>query len=236
MGMKLLTKSDIDKAKANQQKKDVDEGLKLARRIDNLREVAVQEEANLEKFRKTKVASLSAEITQLEAIKDSFTGEISQLKRERRALMKPLEAEWAEIHKEKASIRKRKDDLTALEGTIQLKDKAAREAVKQASDKLAKAITKEEAADRLIEKANSAALEATERLRHAQKIESDSMVIKAKFDKEIATRDMKMAEKERNLELKADNIKKDEMALKQEWKLLEDRKAMLETHIKIKKQ
>ena len=48
--MRLMKKSDITKANAQAKKREIDEGVKLAKRIDGLRETLADEEQSLEKF------------------------------------------------------------------------------------------------------------------------------------------------------------------------------------------
>lgn len=60
--MKLLAKSDIQKAKSIERQQLVNEGLKLAKRVDDLRDVVAQEEAALEKFRRERLKQIHKEI------------------------------------------------------------------------------------------------------------------------------------------------------------------------------
>ena len=49
--IKLLSKSEIDKAKNADKAKEIAEGLKISRKVDSLRELMADEEKALEKFR-----------------------------------------------------------------------------------------------------------------------------------------------------------------------------------------
>ena len=70
--MKLLKKSEINTLKAQERKAEIDQGLKLSRRVDVLRETAAQEEASLEAFRRSSIKAINEEIKQLTYVRDSL--------------------------------------------------------------------------------------------------------------------------------------------------------------------
>lgn len=230
--MRLLPKSEIDKAKAAQQQRDVDEGLKLARRIDNLREVLAQEDANLQKFRRETVAKIGAEIAKLEQKKSTLTGEISHLNRERRQLMKPLDEEWGKIHKANAQIDKRRGELSSWEIIVSNRERDTKAAVKQAGEALAKAAIRDERTAELLEDADKASKKADSALKNAKEVEAKALALKEAVEKEFAERDMNMAARERGLDMREANIATSEAELAKEWELLEDRKKMFDRQIK----
>lgn len=96
--MQLLSKQEVNTQKARAQKREYDEGMKLARRVDGLREVVAAEEASLEKFRRESVAKIHEEITHLTKEKGTLEKEVSDLKREREDLKKPLTEEWEDLN------------------------------------------------------------------------------------------------------------------------------------------
>lgn len=229
--MRLLTKQEIDKAKAAEQKREIDEGLKLARRVDNLREVAAQEDASLTQFRKKRVAEINAEITGLETKKGNLISEISQLERARKELMKPLEDQWEEIHEAQAQLVKDRDELVVRETMVTALEQGVKKTVAEAADSLARAVTREERSAGLLLDANQAEKEAKTALKSAREIEDKALSLKKDFDKELAERDMAMAAKERGLEMRESNLRDDEARLVKEWELLEDRKKTFERTI-----
>ena len=74
MPIKLLTKQEINLRKANEKRLEIEEGRKLASRVDNLRELVAQEEASLASFRAKTVANIGAEIKKLEQEKQTVLG------------------------------------------------------------------------------------------------------------------------------------------------------------------
>lgn len=63
--MKLLPKSEVDLKKAQERKGEIDEGLKLAKKIDALRQAVVEEERKLTLFRRASLETIQKEIDDL---------------------------------------------------------------------------------------------------------------------------------------------------------------------------
>lgn len=79
--MKILPlKSDVDKIKAQERKREVDEGAKWAKKIDVLREMASEEEKNLRLFHENSMVILKKDIESLIAQKNSLNSDIERLK------------------------------------------------------------------------------------------------------------------------------------------------------------
>lgn len=102
MAMRLLPKSEVNKAKALDRQREIDEGKKLATRVDTLRELAAQEDENLGKFRDKMVSQIMEDIKPLQEEYDSLGNKITQRKRELGQLMQPIDALWADVNKAQA--------------------------------------------------------------------------------------------------------------------------------------
>lgn len=89
--MELLKKSAIDTLKANERKREIDEGMKLASRVDKLRELASTEQTNLSKFRDTTMKAIRNEIDTEIAKKDALVRENTELREENARLKQVLE-------------------------------------------------------------------------------------------------------------------------------------------------
>lgn len=74
--MKLLDKQDIQKRKATERKSEVDEGMKLARKVDELRRAGAEEESKLSAFRLMSLKAIQAEIDDRIAARDMLSAEI----------------------------------------------------------------------------------------------------------------------------------------------------------------
>ncbi len=77
--MKLLDKKTLATEKSLEKKKDIDEGIKLARKIDDLRQKRLQEESGLSKFRDEASKTIQSEIDLLILKRNSLELEVSGL-------------------------------------------------------------------------------------------------------------------------------------------------------------
>lgn len=117
--MKLLTKTETRTAFTDQRKLDIDEGKKLATRVDVLRETLSREEQNLEKFRSETVKTIHQEIKTLNDQKETLRKEVKELAEQRRELLIPLTAAWKEIEIEKENIKNEHERLDKRIQTIE---------------------------------------------------------------------------------------------------------------------
>ena len=80
--MKLLPKVEFEQAKAEAVRKQIEEGQKIAKRIDGLRETLAEEEASLARFRAAQVKALKEEIGSLINERDQLKADIIRMKGE----------------------------------------------------------------------------------------------------------------------------------------------------------
>lgn len=116
--MKLLTRQEITKQKTAERKIEIDEGIKLARKVDTLRQTALQEEANLAKFRLAALQRTKEEIEALVQQKDNVVSEIESLKVQRDLLRLPLDGEWDQLMAFKEETGKLNDLLSQKEAEL----------------------------------------------------------------------------------------------------------------------
>lgn len=77
--MRLLDKKEITADSALERKRQIDEGLRLAKRIDALRQTELEEQAKLGKFRTETLKILKEEVDMLQAKKKALLKEIETL-------------------------------------------------------------------------------------------------------------------------------------------------------------
>lgn len=106
--LKLLTKKEVDVAKAKDRSREVAEGRKLAESVDRLREVRAEEEVSLEKFRQKSLTTIHNEITELSTKKDELVSEVSRLTSEAKALRIPLDSEWRRLRNEQSQLNEQR--------------------------------------------------------------------------------------------------------------------------------
>lgn len=125
--IRLLTKSEIDKAKSQDIQRDRAEGLKIARAVDSLREVHSEEEASLERFRNETLSKIHEETivkqTELKSLiiqKESLERDVEDLRQKQYQLLQlPIDNEWEKIEDKHRRLQEMevalKDRLEVLE-------------------------------------------------------------------------------------------------------------------------
>jgi uncharacterized protein (DUF3084 family) len=127
--MKILPrKIDIDRAKSNERKQQIDEGVALALKVDQLRQLKPQLEKNLEEWRLNTTKVIQEEIDVFINQRDIAEQEAIEARKKRDALREPLDDEWAIVLEEKEKIKESRNDIfldreriSAEEGKIETK-------------------------------------------------------------------------------------------------------------------
>lgn len=84
--MKLLPRQEIAALKSIERKKEIDEGAKLAQKIDVLRETAAKEESTLATFREKTLGLIREDIMQLSQERNVLRIEVDLLRKEKQEL------------------------------------------------------------------------------------------------------------------------------------------------------
>ena len=126
--MKLLRPSDIQTLKNEEAKAEIDQGILLARKIDQLRDTATKEKAQLEAFRKEATETIQAELNEYNHKVQSVKSELQQLEIKRSELLKPLDEEWSKLYQIKSEIEGEKKQFENDKGLLnQEKENLAKE-------------------------------------------------------------------------------------------------------------
>lgn len=111
MPIKLLPKSEIDKLKSSDRQREIDEGVKLAKKVDALREIQSQEEVSLTKFRNETVKVIVSEINAKILERDALIEKIAERRHELLLLSGPIDRAWLfYVNSEKKAIDKLKSE------------------------------------------------------------------------------------------------------------------------------
>lgn len=229
--MRLLDKLQINLSKAVERKLEVDEGRKLAERVDALRELSATEAANLERFRGESLAQAKADIGVLVAEKGSLLGEVERLRSDRDFLLKPVDLREMELDGRKEALDERERGLLAEKSlVIKLEDKA-KEAFSRASVALKAAENREDDA-----KTDQQAAAASRKSAGGLMRESQKWLDKAKEEarqvlEDVDRRDAAMAVRERELLMRQEGLAREQQALSLRERAIIDREETLEREI-----
>lgn len=109
--MKLLDKREIDRAKAAERKLDIDQGAKLAAKVDTLRELAAKEEGSLNTFVKQIREEALAQAAIFIQRRDTAIKEALEATIQRDALLRPIHDRSNEFSKREQELRKGQDAM-----------------------------------------------------------------------------------------------------------------------------
>ncbi len=99
--MQLLDKFTIAKEKSFERKLEIDEGAKLALKIDTLRRTAAEEETKLSQFREKSMAQIKSDIGLSSEKLTSLRAEITVAENRLAEVRVPLDQEWARLNDDK---------------------------------------------------------------------------------------------------------------------------------------
>jgi chromosome segregation protein len=142
--MKLQPKKQVNILYQEERRKEIDEGVNLAKKIDVLRETL----GSLEKQHETFLAATSRELEERTREKrleiKNLTQEISKLTEQRQILVKPLDDEWSKLEEAKQIFDQDKQDLESRENELQKKEEGIKETEKRLEERERTIASKEE--------------------------------------------------------------------------------------------
>lgn len=230
--MRLLNQRDLDQAKAAEQKRVIDEGAKLAKRVDNLREVAADEETALDEFRKKTLKQIYADIN-LEAGKlELLKTEVGEYENRKKAALEPLTEREDALEDTEKRYQEREISIKQHEEEVSNKERLARERQEAAVNALATATARDTAS-------NIGLLQAEQTKANAERLLKDALVVQGQVEqKKKATesflihREEAVALRERDATIKESDLSAREEELADGWRLLRDREALHERTLK----
>jgi hypothetical protein len=230
MALTLLKKSDIDRLKATERSQTIAEGKKLAERVDRLRQLQAEEEHKLHLFRQEALTHIHEEITTETDTLNALKKEVTDLKKEREELQKPLDEAWEDVARERNHLHALRLEVET-EKLTQERDRADLDNERRDAERAALKLSNllREAEDNARDTA-TAKNEAAETLALAHRSLQEATNRKLVVDEHERRTIERLALREKNITLKAAKLQRSEAALKKQWALLRDRQAMLKRY------
>lgn len=166
--MRLPDKKEIEKGKILERQVEIKEGLRLAKKVDDVRLELITEQNNLNKFKTETVKLVQKEIDDLLSKKESLSRENQILEQHNQNLKVPFDEEWESIRKVRLSeldyeyekiqdnrviIDQEKSYLTEKISEIDKEKEEIQLTHKQADELFSEAKDKEERANALVQQA-----------------------------------------------------------------------------------
>lgn len=147
--MKLLDKKSVNTLKQKERKAEIDEGITLAKDIETLRALRLEEEKNLIDYRNRAIGEIQSEVNTLLSTKEALEGECKSLQTTRTLLLEPLDIEWAELDKAKQQIIQDKHQVYLAGEQLKIEERKDKETKKSILLSITKARKIEKDANKL---------------------------------------------------------------------------------------
>lgn len=227
--MKLQNKKIIQAEATKERKTQIDEGVKIATKVDELRRVHAEEERSLYEFRDKSIETLKKDIGPLLNQKENLLEEIKELQDRKQVLLDiPIEASLKEMEERKAKISEIEEGLKnrleyLLSKNLEI-DLRFKELVK-AEDKLSR--------DKdLIENTRSKIVvvnaETEKILNQAQSKIAEIMEYEKTMKTQFKLEDAKIINRSTDLDNRENSLNKREKELNEKEKFINDKYATLE--------
>jgi hypothetical protein len=215
MTLKLLDKRDVAQLKARERALEVSEGMKLAQRVDALRETQAEEEASLANFRMRTIEAINNETKALEDKKNILQLEVDALESRKVQALLPLTAKENALREQAKQLDEASDAMKSVEAVLRA-ERAALE-----SDKAVVAGRERDIAQ--MQERTSTLLSGAAEIHDDN--EARRVALNAR-ERDITNQDKALESKkekmEKLLEEREDNVVKAEEKLRKEQKKLED--------------
>lgn len=219
--MRLSNPRTVQSNINDQRKADIDNGLKLARKVDDLRETVLKEEQKLENHRNVIIPEVQRQIDLKIEERDELERELVPIRKKREELLKPLDEEWLKVNQTKSDLEKEKTDIeNEKQKTLLL--------VKKAEQNLKLSKLEQERSFEKGKVANQESKEAHDKLLEAQKCLSDARNEEKRINSLLDKRKLEIKEEEEVLKATVLSISIREKEIEADKKFIEEEKIRLQ--------
>jgi len=218
--MKLLPKSVVNSELASQKKKQIDEGLMIAKKVDALRETL----SSLEEQHRRFLGSMEIELKlQTKPLLDEIAhrkAEIKQLSLKREELLVPLTKEWSEVNEERKKIDKITEQMSKERAILNRNNELLEKRLKKEKEnifktntirnELAKILKQQEENERAT--ANTLKTAEVTKTKTLKELEEKTKLIKSR-DAEVAVREREVLMQQEELDLERKFINEEKIRL-----------------------
>lgn len=197
--MKLLPRAEIDRLKQQEKNLEIQEGLKLSRRVDSLRKMASEQEENLDRFRVATLTSVQKEIDSLVKIRDKKQAEVDKLETKLSTMLPEVATERKKLSEQAKNLDKREKTVKEKEEQVDLKEIDIALALKNAENAVIRKESHEKIAEKLHLEAEEAKEQASNRLSSAKQAEKSALKLRKDTEIELELRSKAISEKEKQL-------------------------------------
>lgn len=226
--MKLLSRQEISIAKQRDTSREVQEGLKLTRRVDSLRELRLSEEKKLEDWRRETLESIQGEISILSEKKDTLERQITSLEQKIAELSPQMATERHSLIELKKELAKWQKELEVKASNLLSEELNIAEVIEQSKKTELESAHHEVKALKLEESAEKKHFNAQKTLEQAQKIHQEALKERKDIELALSLRENNVTLRERRVQTMELAIMKAQKENENEQKRLVDVSTMLQ--------
>ena len=232
--MRLLDKKTVNTQVATERKQLIDAGLKLARKVDALRETKQEEEGNLERFRAESIARTKIEIDACIRQRDVLKEEIVSLLEAKRIASIPLTDEWDKVIERQRVLEDFETGLRTTSKLLDQRDFETASTQKQTNEELVRIQGLKQQVSHTLEKADDVLREANESASRIRNEAQTTLMTAELTNQESIRREQEVSIRETQIDIDLKRIEKADKDLTKREKLLADRNAMYLRNLKRK--
>jgi chromosome segregation ATPase len=236
MGVKLLQKSEIASLKAKAQGREVQEGVKIATRVDGLRTLWAKTESDFELYKTSTLAAIQDEIVKANEEKESITSTLRALKAEYEQLLPEIPMKRAELAAFEKRLTAWEKKLVKKEDSVALGEIDIAEFTQKAEFAKVRNEDNERISRNLLIQANKKKQDADEALSKAQNIQATAEKEKKDMEQSLSLREMAIKAQEQELLTNQMNLASDRTILAIEKVRVNDMRQTLERSLERLKQ
>lgn len=232
MRLKLLKKSEIVVLKSQEKQREMDAGLKLAEKVDTLRETRATEEESLRLFREKTIAGIHEETKVLVQEKTVLEHEVAQLKEDRARALVPLDQAFAQIEENEKRLETVDTELKERAFLLAEREASHELQKKQILDEERRVVGEKKRADQLLAEADNWRTETKRVLTLEQIRYEEAEALKQKSQETLNASIAEAFARKEYLDKRAEALTQKEATLIEKEVLLIDREKTLEREFK----
>lgn len=228
--LKLLSKREVDEAKTREDKRKIDEGIKIARKVDSLRELHADTESSYHSYRTNALSQIQSEIDAKIVEREELESGNKVLRVERNRLETPVDLTdaWNEVQEAQESIDRVRDDQDARSEILAKREEKLAATEESISVRQERINTNENETNRLLLKAAQDSKAAQDAKDDAERSRIAAFHDKQQQDDLLASREGLIKSRESDLAAQEERNRKDKEDNSRERRFLADQRKTLE--------
>lgn len=230
--MKLLSKPAINAAKNLERSIEISEGKKLATKVDELRHLRQQEEANLKKFRDVTIKSVRAEIDAELNKRSALQTENRWLEDVKKSLQKPIDDKSEEFAKREQAMSDKEEEIKKMLADFAVHKDVVDLKWREYNNEKDSLVTQRNAVDELLRGVLELQKKAREEKRAAEALILKANTHSEQISNELLKREKDVATREVNTRLRSEHLDGVQDALNRRERGIIDREETLGRELK----